>query len=298
MNNLLYEKAKKFHELHTNDGCFVMPNAWDAGSAVMLQTTGFQAVATTSAGVAFSMGRPDYILDAQDARMSRDAMLARVKSVASAVTLPLNADLEAGYGSAPEAVAETISGAISAGGAGANIEDYTGDRSRPLYDLELAVDRIRGARHAIEKAGLPVVLTARTDGFLVGHSDALAESIRRANLFREAGADCLFIPGVSDADTIGKLVREINGPLNIVMGLTGNSLSVADLARLGVRRISIGGSLARAVYFQIRRAAREMLDQGTFSYANEQIPQRELNEMFKSALENADQPGRRASKGD
>jgi 2-methylisocitrate lyase-like PEP mutase family enzyme len=274
------EKAKRFKELHTREGCFLMPNAWDAGSAKMLATAGFSAIATTSAGVAFSMGRPDHGFCSADARVGRYSMLARVESMASAVAVPLNADLEAGYGMSPESVAETISKTIAAGAAGGNIEDFTGDKSNPLFESPLAVDRIRAAREAINQSGIPFVLTARADCYLVGHPDAFAESVRRANLFREAGADCLFVPGVSDSETIGRLVAEINGPINIVMGLTGNALSLADLKALGVRRISIGGSLARAMYYHIQQAAREMIEQGTFSYADKQIPQWELNQIF------------------
>jgi len=285
MQTTQLEKAKRFHELHTAEGCFLMPNAWDAGSAKMLATAGFSAIATTSAGVAFSMGHPDHGFCSADARVDRNNMLARVESMASAVAVPLNADLEAGYGVSPEAVAETITKTIAAGAAGGNIEDFTGDKSHPLFETQLAVDRIRAARAAVNRSGMPFVLTARADCYLVGHADAFAESVRRANLFREAGADCLFVPGVSDADTIGRLVKEIDGPINIVMGLTGNALSLADLKALGVRRISIGGSLARAMYYHIQQAAREMIEQGTFSYADKQVPQWELNQIFGDSSE-------------
>lgn len=287
MHSSQFEKARKFHDLHTSDGCFIMPNAWDAGSAVMLEAAGFPAIATTSAGVAFSMGHPDYVGASAGARVDRKTMLSRVESMASAVSVPLNADLEGGYGVSPESVAETITSAIAAGAAGGNIEDYTGEKTKPLFDIDLAVDRIRAARESIDRSGIPFVLAARTDCFLVGHAEAFAESVRRANLFRQAGSDCLFVPGPSDADAIAKLVKEVEGPINIVMGLTGNALSLSDLKRLGVRRISIGGSLARAVYYQIRQAAREMIEQGTFGYANMQIPQSELNAIFESALNKA-----------
>src|SRR5215471_4725347 len=278
------ERAKRFHELHSTEGCFLMPNAWDVGSAKILAAAGFSALATTSAGVAFSMGRPDHGFCSADARVERDSMLARVESMANAVSTPLNADLEAGYGISPESVAETISKTIAAGAAGGNIEDYTGDKNHPLFDTELAVDRISAAREAINRSGIPFVLTARADCYLVGRPDSFAESVRRANLFREAGADCLFVPGVADSETIGKLVREIDGPINIVMGLTGSALSLADLKALGVRRISIGGSMARAMYYHIQRAAREMIEHGTFSYADKQIPQWELNQIFEREL--------------
>jgi 2-methylisocitrate lyase-like PEP mutase family enzyme len=278
-----YEKAKKFHDLHSRDDCFLMPNAWDIGSAKMLEAAGFAAVATTSAGIAFSLGRPDNGFCSAAARLDRDSMLARIDAIANAISLPLNADLEAGYGDAPEAVSDTFARAIASGAVGGNLEDYTGEKSTPLYDIGLATDRIRAAREAIDRSGIPFVLVGRTDCFLAGHPDAFAESVRRANRFRAAGADCLFVPGVSDADTIAALVKEIDGPLNIVMGLTGNSLTVAELRTLGVRRISIGGSLARAMYHHIRNAAREMIEHGTFSYAERQIPQSELNSFFDGA---------------
>src|SRR5262245_16412958 len=278
------EKARRFRDLHTSDGCFLMPNAWDVGSAKMLAAAGFSAIATTSAGVAFSLGHPDHGFCSSDARVDREAMMGRVGSIASAMSAPLNADLEAGYGASPEAVAETITKTIVAGAAGGNIEDFTGDKNDPQFETSLAVDRIRAAREAVDRSGVPFVLTARADCYLVGHRDAFAESVRRANLFREAGADCLFVPGPSDAATIGKLVKEINGPINMVMGLTGNALSVADLKGLGVRRISIGGSLARSMYYHIREAAKEMMERGTFTYADKQIPQGELNQIFELEL--------------
>lgn len=281
MQVTLLEKARRFHELHTSDGCFLMPNAWDAGSAKLLADAGFAALATTSAGVAFSVGHPDHGFCSADARVDRETMMERVGSMAAAVSAPLNADLEAGYGASPGVVAETITKAIAAGAAGGNIEDFTGDKDDPLFETSLAVERILAVREAIDRSGIPFVLTARTDCFLVGHPDAFAESVRRANLFREAGADCLFIPGASDAASIGKLVKEIDGPINVVMGLTGNALSLADLKELGVRRVSIGGSLSRAMYFHIREAAREMMERGTFTYADKQIPQWELNEIFE-----------------
>jgi 2-methylisocitrate lyase-like PEP mutase family enzyme len=288
MSNSQHDKSRIFHDLHTREGCFLMPNAWDAGSAVMLEAAGFGAIATTSAGVAFSLGRPDYNMSGSaSARVDRDTMLSRTQSMAAAVSVPLNADLEAGYGVSPESVAETIVRAIATGAAGGNIEDFTGNKSTPLFEVDLAVERIRAARHAIDESGIPFVLTARTDCFLVGHSDAFAESVRRANLFRQAGADCLFVPGVSDEATVARLVKEVDGPMNIVMGLTGNSLSLSDLKRLGVRRISIGGSLARAVYYQIRQAGQEMFERGTFTYADQQIPQSELNAIFEAGLAKA-----------
>ena len=282
-----HQRAQKFHDLHTQEGCFLMPNAWDPGSARMLEAVGFAALATTSAGIAFSLARPDHLFCASRARVDRERMLARVATIAESISLPLNADLEAGYGIEPEEVGETIRQAIAIGAAGANIEDYTGDRGQPLFAVEAAVDRLRAARAAIERSGIPFVLVARTDPFLVGHPSPFSEAVRRANLYREAGADCLFVPGPSDAATIGELVKELSGPLSVVMGLGATSLSVAQLADLGVRRVSIGASLARAMYYHIREAAREMVSRGTFSYADAQVPQSELNDIFEMTTDNS-----------
>ena len=276
-------RAERFAELH-KQGCFLLPNAWDAGSARILESAGFPAVATTSAGVAFSLGRPDHDFFAEqgpDGRVDRDTMLARVGEVTAAVSVPVSADLEEGYGEAPEAVAATIMAAIAAGAAGAGIEDFTGERGRPLYDLELGADRIRAARAALDASGEPFVLVGRTDALLVGGT--VADSIRRANAYLAAGADCTFIPGAADATTIGTLVRELDGPLNVVMGLSGGALSLEDLAGLGVRRVTVGGSIARAMYGHLRAAARELAERGTFGYADDQIPQNELNDLFRSA---------------
>lgn len=281
MNRSQYEKAKMFHEMHVNNGCFLMPNAWDVGTAKLLVSVGFKTIGTTSAGIAFSLGHPDNIFCSASARLDRNKMLTRIESIASSVSVPLNADLEGGFGDTPQIVAETIAMAIKAGAVGGNIEDYTGEKNKPLFDSSLAVDRIIAAREAIDNSGIPFVLVGRTDSVSINHPDGFTEAVRRANLYREAGADCLFVPGVSDSNTISRLVKEIVGPINIVMGLAGSDLSMSELKDLGVRRISIGGSLARAVYFQIHQAAIEMFEKGTFSYANEQIAQGELNRIFE-----------------
>ncbi|WP_030614447.1 isocitrate lyase/PEP mutase family protein [Streptomyces fulvoviolaceus] len=283
------ERAERFVELH-RAGCFLLPNAWDVGSARILQAAGFPAVATTSAGVAFSLGRPDhdFFADSEkenekgeqsEGRVDRETMMRRVREIADGIAVPLSADLEDGYGEAPETVAATISMTLAAGAAGGNIEDFTGDRARPLYDAELSVDRIRAARAAVDAGGEPFVLVGRTDVLLVGGS--LDESIRRANAYLAAGADCAFVPGAADATTIGTLVRELDGPLNVVMGLTGNALSLDDLRELGVRRVTVGGSIARAMYRHLLGAARELAERGTFSYAADQLSQTELNDLFR-----------------
>lgn len=273
-------RAERFVELH-QEGCFLLPNAWDAGSARVLESAGFAAVATTSAGVAFSLGRPDHDFFAeqkQDGRVERDVMMRRVREIADEVAVPVSADLEEGYGPEPETVATTIQMALSAGAAGGNIEDFTGDRARPLYDIALGEDRIRAARAAIGNE--PFVLVGRADALLVGGT--LDDCIRRANAYLAAGADCAFVPGAADAKTIGTLVRELDGPLNVVMGLTGGALSMEDLRALGVRRVTVGGSIARTMYRHMLDAARELAERGTFSYANDQLSQAELNDLFRA----------------
>ena len=261
-----------------------MPNAWDAGSAKMLVSAGFETIATTSAGIAFAMGKPDNVFCSPDARVERGAMMSQIRSIAESVSVPVSADLEGGFGSSPEDVAETIRQAIDAGAVGGNIEDYTGSESQPLYDRALSVERIAAARQAIESSGIPFVLVARTDRLNIGQPGGLAEAIERLNLYREAGADCLFAPGDSSPETVAELVRELDGPLSVVMGLSGSDVTLAELRDLGVRRVSIGGSLSRALYFHMRTAAEEMLQHGTFSFARHQIPQAELNRLFESEL--------------
>ncbi|TGL60573.1 isocitrate lyase/PEP mutase family protein [Leptospira sarikeiensis] len=274
MKSVQLKYAEIFQKLHTHD-IFVMPNAWDAGSARMLVGSGFSAIGTTSAGIAFAAGLPDHqILD-------RDSMLGYVKKIVDSVDVPVSADLEAGYGIQPEEVAETIKLAIGIGVVGCNIEDLSGDPIAPLLDHELAAERIRAAKQTSEKEELSFTLTARTDAFLTNHPNALEEAIRRCNLYHSAGADCLFIPGVNDPQTIGTLVRSINGPLNVVMGLGKNDLTVSELRSLGVRRISIGGSLARACFYLIQQAALEIKTEGSFTYSNRQYGHKDLCDFFQ-----------------
>lgn len=271
--------AEQFATLHQAERGFVMPNAWDAGSALLLAEAGFPAIATTSAGIAFSLGRPDYQAARPDLRVARDAMVDRIRQITEAADLPVNGDLEAGYGEAPELVAETIRLAIEAGLAGGNIEDRDPDRGT-LYDETLAVARIRAAAEA--GAGR-FVLTARTDGFLTGAEDVLALSIRRANLFREAGADCLYVPGVADLETVATLVREIDGPINVVTGLGRAAMGVPHLLDVGVQRISLGGTIARSCLGFLRRAAEELRDRGTIGFAADQMSDDALNALFSRA---------------
>jgi 2-methylisocitrate lyase-like PEP mutase family enzyme len=275
------DRRQVFVDLH-REGCFLLPNAWDVGSARILAAAGFPAVATTSAGIAFSLGRPDHDFFAEHGprgRLDRDTMIRRVREIAGGLAVPLSADLEDGYGESPETVATTVARTLAAGAAGGNIEDFTGDRTRPLHDEKLSADRIRAARERLAADGEPFVLVGRTDVLLVGGT--LDEAVRRANAYLEAGADCAFVPGAADAGTIATLVRELDGPLNVVKGLNGSALSLDDLRGLGVRRVTVGGSIARAMYRHLLDAARELADLGTFSYAEEQLSQTELNDLFR-----------------
>jgi 2-methylisocitrate lyase-like PEP mutase family enzyme len=271
-------RAGVFRDLHAGDG-FVMPNAWDAGSAIVLAEAGFSAIATTSAGIAFSLGKPDHSIPQGGSAVPREEMFDRIRQIADAVDIPVNGDLEGGYGDEPAEVARTISMAIDAGLAGGNIEDFA---EGVLYPEELAIERIAAAREAINNSGTDFVLTARTDGQLPGKAVPLDDSIRRANQYRQAGADCLYIPGVNDLDSIATLVREIDGPLNVVIGLGGSGLTVPALRQAGVARISLGGSIARAVLGFVRDSARELLEYGSIGFAKDQIPQAELNRLFVS----------------
>lgn len=274
------QRGLRLRQLHEADSIFLMPNAWDAGSALMLASLGFPAIATTSAGVCFSLGFPD-----QEAAVSRETMLDRVGTIADAIQLPVSADLQSGYGVTPEEVGSTITSAVLAGVVGANIEDYSGNPAKPLFAIEQATARIRTARSAADSSGIPFVLTARTDAYLTDARKPFAEAVERCNAYREAGADCLFVPGASDPQSIEALVREINGPVTVVMGLSGSALTVQQLGSLGVRRVTIGGSLARATFDLIRNAAAEMAELGTFTYATQQIPHSELSQFFADQRE-------------
>ena len=274
------EMGARFARSHVEAGIVVLPNAWDAGSAIMMAEVGFAAIATTSAGIAFAMGLPD------GQRVSRELMLDEVAQIIAAVPVPVTADLEAGYGAKPEDVAITVRGALSVGAVGCNIEDSTGNADQPLFDLELACDRIRAGAEAARSANLPFVLNARTDPYLVRRgsaADNFAEAVKRANAYREAGADCLYVPGPLDADTIGRLVREIQGPLNILgaRGGTASPLSVVDLERLGVKRVSVGGSFSVAALALVRQTARELYESGTFRYAPAALSNSAVNAIMR-----------------
>lgn len=248
----------------------VLPNAWDAGSARIFVEAGYPALATTSAGIAFSLGHPD------GERISRDAMLAAVSRITSRVAVPVTADMEAGYGRTPDAVAETVRAVLDAGAVGMNLEDRIGEE--PLLDFTLAVERVRAARQAADEAGVPVVINARTDAFSPTMG-GLPEAIRRGNAFRTAGADSVFVPFVGDSGTIERLVNEIAAPLNILGA--PNAPSLRELATLGVRRVTFGSAPMRATLGLVRRMAREWKEKGTYGTLEAYgIPFAELQKLF------------------
>jgi 2-methylisocitrate lyase-like PEP mutase family enzyme len=265
--------ARAFQALHERG--FLMPNAWDAGAAKLLAAEGFPAVGVTSAGVAFSLGKPDYGVGEPRFAVTRDEMLRRSAEIAAAVEIPVNADLEAGYGRAPETVAETVRLAAEAGLAGGNIEDRDPAREA-LYDEALAVERIAAARAAAPD----FVLNARTDAMLLAGPRGFAEAVRRANRYLAAGADCVFTPGPVDAVNVARLASEIEGPINVVIGLGDAEGDANALIVAGARRVSVGGSIARSALAFVRDCARELKDKGTVTFAKGQMPQRALNALF------------------
>jgi 2-methylisocitrate lyase-like PEP mutase family enzyme len=261
-----------FRRLHES-GCFVMPNPWDLGSARILQGLGFPALATTSAGMAFSMALPD-------GAVPRAAVLAHVRALVEATDVPVNADFESGFADDPEGVAESVRLCVETGVAGLSIEDSTRDRAAPLYELSAAVERVRAARRAIDATGGGVVLTGRAECHLVGHPDPLRESIRRLEAYAAAGADCLYAPGLRTPEAVAAVVKAVAPrPVNVLASVPG--FSARQLEDLGVRRISVGGALARAAYGALQRAGREMAEGGTFRALGEAMPGAELNAFFR-----------------
>jgi len=258
------EKYQTFKQLHERPGLFVIPNPWDAGSARILTALGFEALATTSAGFAFSIGRKD---GAQN--VSRDEMLANAKSIVEATDLPVSADMENGYGDSPDSCAEMIREAVNAGLVGGSIEDATGRADDPIYDFDFAVERITAASEAARK--LSFVLTARAENFLHGRPD-IEDTIRRLQAYAAAGADVVYAPGLPDLEAIRRVCESVDKPVNVVMGLRGPKYTVDELRKAGVKRISVGGSFARAALGGFMRAAREVREKGTFTYAADAIP--------------------------
>jgi methylisocitrate lyase len=249
------QKVETFRRLHES-GCFVMPNPWDAGSAVALERMGCEALATTSAGSAWTFGRPDNGL-------LRDEVLAHLRAVAGAVTVPVNADFEGGFADDPDEVAANVKLAIGTGIAGLSIEDSTGDAEEPLYELDLAAERVRAARQAIDQSGTGVVLTGRSEGFLVGRPD-LDETIRRLKAYAEAGADCLYAPRIETPEQVSAVVAAV-APKPVNLLANAPFITVAEAADLGVRRISVGGTLARTAWAGWLAAAEEIVTEGTFT---------------------------------
>lgn len=273
----ILEKANSFRQMHQSEKTFIMANAWNAGSAVLLEQSGFVAIGTTSAGIAFSHALPDY-----EGALSFENALAETREIVEAVKIPVSMDAENGYGHSSDEISKNMQQIAETGVVGANVEDYSGDKTRGLYEIELATERIAAAKEAVSSLGYPFMLTARSECFLVEYENPFRQSVERINRYSEAGADCLFVPGLRDIDTIAALVREVDKPVNVVMGLTGEPQRVADLEKAGVCRISIGGSLARATFGLVRSAAKEMLERGTFNYSAMQIPDSELCSLFSA----------------
>jgi 2-methylisocitrate lyase-like PEP mutase family enzyme len=265
------DKRRSFHALHQS-GCFVLPNPWDPGSARYLQSLGFKALATTSAGFAWSKARPDN-------GITRDMAVTHLAEMVAATDVPLNADFESGFAADAAGVAESVRLAIDAGVAGLSIEDSTGDPGRPLYDIEDAVERLRAARRAIDAKGGDTLLVGRAECFLVGRPD-LDETIARLRAYANSGADCLYAPGLRTREQIAAVVAAVAPkPVNVLVGWP-SELAVADIAALGARRISVGGAMARAAWGGFMRAARTLAEQGSFAGFQDAAPGAELNALF------------------
>jgi 2-methylisocitrate lyase-like PEP mutase family enzyme len=268
-----HEKAEAFAALHARDRAFIIPNPWDIGTARILAQLGFEALATTSAGYAFSVGKTDGAVD-------RDEMMAHVASIAGATDLPVSADLENGFGDDPETAAETIRMAGEVGLVGGSIEDTSFHGPDGIYPFDLAVERVRAAVEAARKHPFPFALTARAENFLAGRPD-LDDTIERLLAFQEAGADVLYAPGLTKPDDIRRVVESVDRPVNVLMGMQGVRLGAADLSALGVKRISVGSALSRAAWGGFLRASREMARDGTFDFADDAASFPEITEMLR-----------------
>ena len=271
------KKGERFVELHAGPGAFLIPNPWDAGTARILQAIGFVALTTTSAGLAFALGKPDGARE-----ITREEALANAAAIVGATDLPVAADLENGYGDAPDAAATTIRLAgTEAGLVGASIEDATGDPSRPIYDFAHAVERIAAAAEAARALPVPFVFVARAENFLHGRPD-LDDTIRRLQAYESAGADALYAPGLTTLEQIRAVCSAVRKPVNVVMGLSGGSFSVAELADAGVRRISVGSALSRVALTAFVDAAREMKAHGTFRFAERALRYADINKLMQA----------------
>ncbi len=269
------EKYERFKALHQRKGAFVIPNPWNAGTARILSEMGFEALATTSAGLAFDIGKRD-----SAGGLNRQEVLDNCRNIVDATNLPVSGDLEDCFGSAPEICAETIKMACKIGLVGGSIEDATGNAEDPIYEFDLAVERVVAACEAARD--LPFLLTARAENYLHGVFD-LNETIRRLQAFSSAGADVLYAPGLPDLAAIRQVCEAVDKPVNVVMGLQGTAYTVSQLQEAGVKRISVGGSFARAALGEFFRAAREVLDEGTFEYSDRCIPDREVGKMMSAS---------------
>jgi len=263
------EKARRFGALHQRDKAFIIPNPYDIGTARLLEQLGFEALATTSSGFAFTLGRRDYGL-------RREQVLTHISALNAATNLPISADLEDGFGDAPESAAETIQLAAEAGAVGGSIEDSTGKADSPVFSIGIAAERVRAAAAAARATASGFTLTARAENYLYGRAD-LQDTIKRLQAYQEAGADVLYAPGITTKDDIAAVVSSVDRPVNVLMGLPGVTLTLADLSALGIRRVSVGSGLARAALGGFLRAAREMRESGTFMWAAEAV--RSLSEL-------------------
>jgi 2-methylisocitrate lyase-like PEP mutase family enzyme len=266
------DRAAAFRALHQRDRAFIIPNPWDAGSARLLSSMGFEALATTSVGYAFSLGRRDH-------GVSRDEMIAHAAALVAATDRPVSADLENGFGDDPETVADTVRMAAAAGLVGCSIEDSTNRDGDPIYGFELSVERIRAAVEAARGLAFPFTLTARSENYLHGRA-TLNDTIARLQAYQEAGADVLYAPGLASMDDIATLVRAVDRPVNVLAGLQGVRFELAELSAIGVKRVSVGGALSRVALAAFVRAAREMRDSGTFGFVDEPITSREIANML------------------
>jgi 2-methylisocitrate lyase-like PEP mutase family enzyme len=271
------ERARLFQSLHERPGLFAIPNPWDAGSARLLAMLGFEALATTSGGFAFSVGKPD-----GEGAVDRKEALEHARTIVEATSLPVSADLENGYGDDLSTCAETILLAAKAGLVGGSIEDASGRAADPIYPLQLSIERVKAAVGAARSLSFPFIVTARAENLIHGRPD-LPDTIQRLEAFADAGADVLYAPGLKTREEIDAVVRAVAPkPVNAIMGLAGTALSLDELADLGVKRVSVGSSLARAAYGAFLRAAREIKQNGTFTFAREAVPFAEINALFKT----------------
>jgi 2-methylisocitrate lyase-like PEP mutase family enzyme len=274
MKSMQTSLASKFYSLHES-GCFVLPNPWDIGTAIYLERLGFKALATTSAGFAFSRGKPD-------GGVPRDEMLAHIREIVEATSLPVNADFLNGFADKPENVAANMKLCIDTGVAGLSIEDNSQNPAAPLYEKKLAIERIRAARSAIDDSKTGVVLTGRCEAWLVGHRDPLHTALDRLAAYAAAGADCLYAPGVSDPNEIAQIVKTVaSKPVSVLVSGFNHQLSLSQLADLGVRRISVGSGLALAAWGAFLRAAKDIKANGTFDLLANNAPSADLNELFR-----------------